>query len=86
MRRKVLQAFLNASHHKKCENPELDTRQYISQNNHYLIVTTGTISLLLSMGKAFNGMSPSFCDKKVVGQSSLPVVLTQSDERHASRA
>ena len=42
---------------------QLDTSRHISKNNHYLIVTTGTISLLasllvVSMGKAFNGMPP----------------------------
>ena len=70
---------------------ELDTRRYISKNNHYLIVTTGAVSLpasllVVSMGKTFNGMSLSLCGKQVMGPRTLPVVVAQSDERHANRA
>ena len=61
---------------------QLDTRRYISKNNHYLIVTTGTVSLPASLlvvllGKALNGMPPSLCGKQVVGPSSLPVVVAR---------
>ena len=64
---------------------QLHTRRYISKNNHYLIITTDTVSLLVvSMGKEFNGMPSSLCGKQVVGPSSLPVVVAQSDERHAT--
>ena len=42
--------------------------------------------LVVSLGKALNGMPPFLCDKQVVGPSSLPVVVAQSDERHANRA
>ena len=31
-------------------------------------------------------MFPSLCGKQVVGPSSLPVVVAQSDERHANKA
>ena len=64
---------------------QLDTSRYISKNIHYLVITTSTISLpaslvVVSLGKAFNGMPPSLCGKQVVGRSSLPVVVAQSDE------
>ena len=70
---------------------QLDTRRYISKNNHRLIITIGTVSLpaslfVVSLGKALNGIPPSLCGKQVVGPSSLPVVVAQSDERHANRA
>ena len=42
--------------------------------------------LVVSLGKALNGMPPSLCGRQVVGPSSLPVVVAQSDERHANRA
>ena len=42
--------------------------------------------LVLSLGKALNGMPPSLCGRQMVGPSSLPVVVVQSDERHANRA
>ena len=42
--------------------------------------------LVVSLGKAFNGMPPSLCGKQMVGPSSLPAVVAQSDQRHASRA
>ena len=42
--------------------------------------------LVVSMGKALNGMPPSLCGRQMVGPSSLPVVVAQSDERHANRA
>ena len=42
--------------------------------------------LVVSLGKALNRMPPSSCDRQVLGQSSLPVVVAQSDERHANRA
>ena len=40
--------------------------------------------LVVSLGKALNGMLPSLCGRKVVRPSSLPVVVAQSDERHAN--
>ena len=42
--------------------------------------------LVVSLGKALNEMPPSLCGRQVVGPSSLPVVVAQSDERHANRA
>ena len=42
--------------------------------------------LVVSLGKALNGMPPPACGKQVVGPSSLPVVVAQSDERHANRS
>ena len=36
--------------------------------------------------KKVNGMPPSLCGKQVVGTSSLPVVVAQSDNRHENRA
>ena len=36
--------------------------------------------LVVSLGKAFNGMPPSLCGKQMVGQSSLPAVVAQSDK------
>ena len=42
--------------------------------------------LVVSLDKALNGMPPSFCGRQVVGPNSLPVVVAQSDERHANRA
>ena len=42
--------------------------------------------LVVSLGKALNGMPPSLCGKQMMGPSSLPVVVVQSDERHANRA
>ena len=70
---------------------QLDTRGYISKHNYYQIITTGTVSLpasllVVSMGKALNGMPPSLCDKQMVGPGSLHSVVAQSDERHANRA
>ena len=66
---------------------QLDTSRYISKNNHYLIITNVSVSLLfVFMGKALDGMAPSLCGKQVMGPSSQPVVVDQSDERHANRA
>ena len=42
--------------------------------------------LVVSLGKALNGMPPSLCGRQMVGPSSLPVVVAQYDERHANRA
>ena len=42
--------------------------------------------LVVSLGKALNGTPPSLCGGQMVGPSSLPVVVAQSDERHANRA
>ena len=42
--------------------------------------------LVVSLDKTLNGMPPSSYDRQVVGPSSLPVVVAQSDERHANRA
>ena len=42
--------------------------------------------LVVSLGKALNGMLPSLCGRQMVGPSSLPVVVAQFDERHANRA
>ena len=42
--------------------------------------------LVVSLGKALNGMPPSSCGRQIVRPSSLPVVVAQSDERHANRA
>ena len=42
--------------------------------------------LVVSLGKALNGMPPSLCGRQMVGPSSLPIVVVQSDERHANRA
>ena len=42
--------------------------------------------LVVSLGKALNGTPPSLCGRQMVGPSSLPVVVAQSDERHANRA
>ena len=42
--------------------------------------------LVVSLGKALNGMPPSLSDRQMVGPSNLPVVVAQSDERHANRA
>ena len=41
--------------------------------------------LVVSLGKPLNGMPPSLCGRQMVGPSSLPVVLAQSDERQANR-
>ena len=43
-------------------------------------------SLVVSLGKALNGMPPSLCGRQMVGPSSLHVVVAQSDEEHANRA
>ena len=42
--------------------------------------------LVVSLGKALNGMPPSLCGRQMVGPSSLPVAVAQSDKRHAIRA
>ena len=42
--------------------------------------------LVVSLEKALNGMPPSLCGRQMVGPSSIPVVVAQSDERHANRA
>ena len=42
--------------------------------------------LVVSLGKTFNEMPPSLCGRQMVGPSSLPVVVAQSDERHANQA
>ena len=41
--------------------------------------------LVVSLGKALNGMPPPSCGRQVAGPSSLPVVVAQSDEKHANR-
>ena len=45
-----------------------------------------TSLLVVSLSKALYGMPPSLCGRQMVGPSSLPVVVAQSDERHANRA
>ena len=42
--------------------------------------------LVVSLGEVLNGMPPSLCNRQMVGPSSLPVVVAQSDERRANRA
>ena len=42
--------------------------------------------LVVSLGKALNGMPPSLCGRQKVGPSSLHAVVAQSDEIHANRA
>ena len=42
--------------------------------------------LVVPLGKALNRMPPSLCGRQMVGPSSLPVVVAQSDERLAKRA
>ena len=96
LRREWFTDFTN--HHNICSSAKycitlyrLDTLRYISKNKHYVIITTGTVSfpaslLVVPVDKAFNGMTPSLCSKQVVGPSSLPVMVAQSDERHANRA
>ena len=42
--------------------------------------------LVVSLGKTLNGMPPSLCGKQVLGSSSLPFVVAQSDERQTNRA
>ena len=42
--------------------------------------------LIVSLGKALNEMPPSLCGRQMMWPSSLPVVVAQSDERHANRA
>ena len=42
--------------------------------------------LVVSLSKALNGMPPSLCRRQMVGPSSLPVVVAQSDKRHANQA
>ena len=42
--------------------------------------------LVVSLGKALNGMPSSLCGRQMVGPSSLPVVVVQSDERHVNPA
>ena len=43
-----------------------------------------TSLVVVSLGKALNGMPPSSCGRQMVGPSSQPVVVVQSDERHAN--
>ena len=42
--------------------------------------------LVVSMGKVLDGMPLSSCGRQVVGPSSLPLVMAQSDVRHSNRA
>ena len=42
--------------------------------------------LVVSLGKALNGTPPSLCGRQMVRPSRLPIVVAQSDERHANRA
>ena len=42
--------------------------------------------LVVSLVEALNGMPPSPCGRQVAGPSSLPVVVAQSDKKHANRA
>ena len=42
--------------------------------------------LVVSLVEALNGMHLSPCGRQVAGPNSLPVVVAQSDERHANRA
>ena len=42
--------------------------------------------LVVSLGKALNGVPPSLCGRQMVEPSSLPVVVAQSDKRHANQA
>ena len=41
---------------------------------------------VVSLGKALDGMPPSLCGRQMVEPCSLPVVVAQSDERHANQA
>ena len=41
---------------------------------------------VVSLGKALNGAPPSLRGRQMVGPSSLPAVVAQSDERRANRA
>ena len=45
-----------------------------------------TSLLVVSLGKALNGMPLSLCGRQVVGPSNLPVVVSLSDKRHANGA
>ena len=38
-------------------------------------------SLVLSLGKALSVMPPTLCGRQVAGSRSLPVAVTQNDER-----
>ena len=42
--------------------------------------------LVVSLDKELNEMPPSSCGRQMVGPSSLPAVVPQSDERQANRA
>ena len=42
--------------------------------------------LVVSLGKALNGIPPNLCGRQMVGPSNPPVVVAQSDERHANQA
>ena len=77
-------------------NPQVESCQKILKNGicslpawrraHKVCVKNKLASLLVvSLGKAVNGMPPSSCGKHVTGSSSLPVAVPQSDERHANR-
>ena len=57
-----------------------------AQQNRNSVKNKPASFLVVSLGKALNGMPPSLCGRQMVGPSSLPVVVAQSDERHANRA
>ena len=57
-----------------------------AQHNRDSVENEPASLLVVSLGKALNGMPPSSCGRQMVGPSSLPVVVAQSDERHANRA
>ena len=41
---------------------------------------------VVSLNKALYGMPPSLCGRQIVGPNSLPIVMAQSNERHANGA
>ena len=54
---------------------------------HWDSVKNNLASLLVvSLGKALNGMPPCLCGRQMVGPGSLPVMVAQSDKRHANGA
>ena len=57
-----------------------------AQHNRDSVENKPASLLVVSLGKELNGMPLPLCGRQMVGPSSVPVVVAQSDERHANRA
>ena len=79
--------FISKSSHTKRLNEIVFTSSLLgAQHIKKSVENKPTSFLVVSLGKALNGIPPSLCGRQMMGPSSLPVVVAQSDKRHANRA